>query len=158
MAQGDDVAHCYRHDNYVVGLGSGDELFDRCVDGLKSWRAHRMTWIHVLPENAALREGTVVIVAIGPSWLAVAAPCLVTEVVDSIDRFAFTYTTLPGHPEQGEETFQIFRTPDGEVRFEIIARSRPVSLLARASGPIGRGIQMSVSRAYLEALRRFVQD
>lgn len=158
MTKVDDFTSGYRHDNYSMNLGRGDELFSRCVDGLKSWRAHRMAWIHVLPDNAVLHEGAVVIVAIGPSWLAIAAPCRVTKVVDLSELFSFTYATLPGHPEQGEETFLITRSADGEIRFEISARSRPSSLLARSSGSIGRGIQVRVSRGYLRALRRFVQD
>ena len=58
--------------------------------------------------------------------------------------------TLPGHPESGEEAFLVVRVGDG-CEFRITAFSRPATLLARASGPLGRAVQRLVTDRYLAA-------
>jgi uncharacterized protein (UPF0548 family) len=154
----DEVPFGYHRDHFEIDLGDGDEAFARSVQGLKTWRAHRMAFLRMLPEGAELLVGANVIVALGLSRFSIAAPCRVIEVIDSPERFAFTYATLPGHPEQGEETFAVVRAHNGAVQFEITATSRPRSFLARASGPVGRRVQQRTSRAYLAALRRYVRQ
>lgn len=64
----------------------------------------------------------------------------------------FAYGTLPGHPERGEEAFVVERAGIAAT-FSIVAFSRPAALAARLGGPIARGVQRRVTRAYLDALR-----
>jgi uncharacterized protein (UPF0548 family) len=50
----------------------------------------------------------------------------------------------------GEEAFVVSRDRDG-CAFTITAFSRPATLLAKASGPVGRGVQHLVTGRYLAA-------
>jgi uncharacterized protein (UPF0548 family) len=70
--------------------------------------------------------------------------------------WGFAYGTLPGHPEQGEEAFVVSLDPEGSVRFEIRAFSRPASRLVELSGPIGRSVQRRATEGYLASLIRHV--
>ena len=95
-------------------------------------------------------------VTLGLRCCAIAAPCRIVGVIDEPNRWGFAYGTLPGHPEQGEESFHVRRTAGGEVSFEIVAFSRPAALLARLGSPVARIVQARVTRAYLEGVRLFV--
>jgi Domain of unknown function (DUF1990) len=65
----------------------------------------------------------------------------------------FTYRTLVGHPELGEETFSVGkRLATGEVWVELRSWSRPATLLARLAAPLVRRMQISAGRAALDHL------
>jgi uncharacterized protein (UPF0548 family) len=83
------------------------------------------------------------------------APCGIVYVVDEPGRFSFGYGTLPGHPEQGEESFVIKAAAAGQVRFDVNAFSRPAEALTRIGSPVARVIQRRVTNGYLVALRHF---
>ena len=82
--------------------------------------------------------------------------CRVVAVVDEPGEFKFAYGTLPVHPEQGEESFTVWRERDDRVSFEIVAVSRPRHPLARACRPIARWLQRSATDRYLAAMRSAV--
>lgn len=82
----------------------------------------------------------------------VTAACRVVLVVDEPDAFGFAYGTLPHHPESGEESFVVRRAPDGRVAVEIVAVSRPQTLLTKLAGPIGSLIQRRTAQQYLAGL------
>ncbi len=146
----------FHHDRFEIVLGQGPEIFQRAITGLKSWQAHRLPGMTVFPHDQEIRTGATVVITVGTPIAAIAAPCRVVGVIDGQTRWGFAYGTLPGHPEQGEESFAISLSPDETVRFEIDAFSRPGDPLVRLSGPIGRGIQRGGTGAYLRALKRFV--
>jgi uncharacterized protein (UPF0548 family) len=148
----------FHHDRYEAVLGQGPEAFGRAVTGLKAWKAHRLPGMRVFPDAQEIRSGATVVVTVGTPLAAIAVPCRIVGVIDGQTRWGFAYGTLPGHPEQGEESFAVSMTPDGDVLFEIEAFSRPADLLARLSGPIGRGMQRGGTGAYLGALKRFVEE
>ncbi len=72
-------------------------------------------------------------------------------VVDEPDRRGFSYGTLPGHPECGEEEFLLERAADGSLRLTVTASSRPATVLARAGGPVTGLVQRVMTRRYLRA-------
>jgi uncharacterized protein (UPF0548 family) len=146
----------FRLDRYNAVLGRGQHTFDRAVLGLQSWRTHRSTGMRVLPEDAEVRPGLTVVVAVGTPWLALAVPCRIVGVIDEPGRWGFAYGTLPGHPENGEEAFVVSIADDQSVRFDVTAFSRPASPVVRLSGPLGRAMQRRGSTGYLRALERFV--
>ena len=88
----------------------------------------------------------------GVEPLAMRAPCRVVYVIDEPRRRGFAYGTLPGHPESGEEAFILDHRDDGTIAFNIIAFSRPASILAKLAGPIGRIVQDAMTRRYFRAL------
>jgi uncharacterized protein (UPF0548 family) len=148
----------FRHDHYEADIGRGAAAYERAVAGLRQWKAHTARGIGVYPEGVEICMGATVIVMLGTSALALAAPCRIVGIIDEADRWGFAYGTLPGHPEQGEERFVVSRSTDEAVRFEITAFSRPGDRLTRLSGPIARTIQKKGTESYLDALRRYVTE
>lgn len=68
-------------------------------------------------------------------------------------RTGFTYRTLLGHPELGEETFAVEKDAEsGVVRVSLKSWSRPGTLLARACPPLVRHLQITASHAALKHL------
>lgn len=148
----------FHHDQFEDVVGEGAEAFQRAVTGLKSWKAHRLPGMRVFPADQVIRTGATVVLTLGTPIASVVAPVRVVGVVDGQTRWGFAYGTLPGHPEQGEESFAVSLSGDGIVHFEIEALSRPADPLVRLSGPFGRGVQRGATGAYLRALKRFVED
>jgi uncharacterized protein (UPF0548 family) len=143
----------YRHDRRALALGSGVEAWQAAKSALTDWKAHENAGVTVTPPRAPLTTGTTVTAAtqVGPLW--VIAPCRIVYTTDTPERFGFAYGTLPGHPEDGEEAFHVVREADETVRFEIVAFSRPASLLVRMGGPLSRAVQQRATGRYLEGLR-----
>lgn len=83
-----------------------------------------------------------------------------SRVVDVFDgpggagwRAGFTYRTLPGHPETGEETFAVEKDAEtGEVRFSLDNWSRPGHPLTRLFLPLARLLQRRASHAALRQM------
>jgi len=144
----------FRHDREVIELPARPDAFERGVDGLRCWAAHRGAGLRVGPDTSPVEGGTIAIAApVGP--VTAVAVCRVIAVVDEPNRYGFAYGTLPGHPERGEEAFVVERV-DARTTFTITAFSRPAELLARLGGPMTRRIQRSTTRRYLDALAGFV--
>ncbi len=148
---GESLPHGYRHDVYERSLGA-DGAFERAVSGLRKWEAHLGGGVDVVPPEAPLiaNETVLLLLRLGGLWTA--APCRIVYVVEDDDRFGFAYGTLPGHPETGEAAFVVHRAEGGDVLFSIRSFSRPSDPLARLAAPIGRRIQTTVTRRYLDAL------
>jgi len=67
----------------------------------------------------------------------------------------FTYRTLAGHPEVGEETFSVEKNlASGEVLVALRSWSRPGILLTKLGAPIARRTQVRSTRAALEHLQQ----
>lgn len=65
-------------------------------------------------------------------------------------RSGFVYQTLTGHPELGEEVFEVKKTASGAVVFRLEAWSRPRAWYVRLVAPVARWIQ---KRAAVSAFR-----
>jgi len=143
----------FHHVRMELRIGD-DDAFERAVTGLRTWVAHQGAGLRIYPNDPVVPDATVIaLTSMGP--MHIAAPCRIVAVFKESDRFGFSYGTLPGHPESGEESF-ILERRGGASHFTVRAFSKPVDPLARLAGPIGRVTQRSVTRHYLIALRRFV--
>ena len=131
-------------------VGKSPSAFDSAREALVNWRMHNMAG--VVAEVVPLEPGNDVVLStrIAGVWLLFA--CRIVAVADLDDRFGFTYVTLPGHPEQGEESFMAHRYRD-EVRLVIEATSRPSEPLARLVSPVTRVLQKRYTDKYFEAMR-----
>jgi uncharacterized protein (UPF0548 family) len=82
--------------------------------------------------------------------------CRVVYVVDEPTRAGFAYGTLRDHPVAGEERFLVELAPNGDVTFELLAFSRPNSLLFKLATPVTRRTQHAIGAAYVATLRLVV--
>jgi uncharacterized protein (UPF0548 family) len=139
----------YHHLEHRARVGTGRTVFERGAAALMSWEMHRAAGLRVTAEGDA-RPGERVVSRIAPG---IAAPCRVVYVIDEPSRRGFAYGTLPGHPESGEEAFIVEIDEADEVWFTVRAFTRPGTLLARISGPFGRGAQRLMARRYTTAMR-----
>ena len=142
----------YRHVRAARELGVGVDVFDEATRRLLTWEVHRRAGLTVRATAPQVQVGAVVVLGLGVGRLRVVAPCRVVRVVDEPRRRGFAYGTLPGHPERGEELFEVALQEDGRVRATITAFSRPATWWSRLGGPVGRRVQDLVTQRYLRAL------
>jgi len=142
----------YRHVTRTAQLGRGSETFDQCSAAVLSWEMHRRAGLVVHASHPVAQEGSVAALVFGASRLGLVLPCRVVYVVEEAQRRGFAYGTLPGHPEQGEESFIVVHEHDGSVVLRITAFSRPASALSRLGGPLTRWVQDWMTRRYLAAV------
>jgi hypothetical protein len=70
-------------------------------------------------------------------------------------RAGFTFRTLRGHPELGEETFYVEKdAATGAVRVGLLSWSRPGLWLTRLASPYARWVQVRACHAALDHLER----
>ncbi len=134
-------------------IGSGQRDLERVGVALRSWQVHRGAGLDVLgAPTADVGARVASLVRLGP--LLVWAPCVVTGVLDGPDVRGFTYATLPGHPEDGEEAFVARIGGDGVVRLQVRAIWRPSGLLTRLALPLTVVLQRRATVAYVDSARR----
>jgi uncharacterized protein (UPF0548 family) len=143
----------YRHDRWEADLGGFDEgRFGRAADALGRWEVQRGAGLTILADGPVEPNATFAMV-IGLPGGYVTAAGRVVYVVDEPQHFGFAYGTLPGHPEQGEEAFEVLRSRE-RLLFRVVAFSRPRHPLARLGAPVTRAFQLRINRAYLNAMRQ----
>jgi len=150
-ATGTALPDGYGHIGRNAVIGHGLDAFRAAGECLMTWEMHRRAGLQVTASSPRAATGTNVLVKLGPSWLPIEAPCRVLHTVEQHDRVGFTYGTLEGHPERGEESFSVL-LDDDTVRFVIIAFSRPASLASRLAGPLGRFAQGKILDRYQAAV------
>jgi uncharacterized protein (UPF0548 family) len=132
-------------DAHRVPIGHGARAFQIACDAVASWRPLKLGWTELCPQDAILREGTVVAILARHCGLWSLNACRVVEVIAEDappQRFGFAYGTLEGHVERGEERFLVELDPATDVVwYEIRAVSQPRALLARLASPLSRGLQ-----------------
>ncbi|MCX4979577.1 MULTISPECIES: DUF1990 family protein [unclassified Streptomyces] len=132
-------------------IGEGEAVFRRASEALMTWEMHReMSGVSITSDADKAAPGVDVIVGLGP----LKAPCRVVWTVEEYRRTAWAYGTLTGHPECGEEAFEITRTGDGTVWLTITAFSRGAKWYSRAGGPATRGLQHAYAQRCGKVLRR----
>jgi uncharacterized protein (UPF0548 family) len=141
----------YRETVVERTLGTGQACFQAAAKRLMTWEMHRRAGLMVVAEPRVSAGSVAVLrVRVGLWWID--APVRVVDVVDEPAVFGFTYGTLPGHPEEGEERFFVRRDANETVRAEIRAFSRPGRILTKIGGPMARRIQDRLTERYLDAL------
>ena len=141
----------YRRDQWSSLLGCGDDVFIRACNALRQWRVHEGAGLAVVADGPLVAGSIVAMSAPLPIGF-IDVVCRVVGVEVDADRFGFSYGTLSVHPEQGEESFTVTRSPGGDVVFHIVAVSRPHHLLARVGAPLARRLQRAATDRYLEAM------
>ena len=98
-----------------------DTDFDTAAERLFHWGLQRSGLFRVRPTHQVVERGAEVSLGLGPwHWR-----CRVVDVFWDEGRACFTYGTLPGHLERGEETFTVERLRDGRTLVLVDASSEP---------------------------------
>ena len=147
----------YRQDAFSREIGVGTDAFNRARTGLREWVAHSDSGVEVFPADAALAEGGTVAIVTRQLGLWILAACRIETVSDDASMFGFTYATLPGHPENGYESF-VVRLENETVFFDIDVVSKPGIPLVRFGRPVTRLLQRRATKAYLASLERRTRD
>lgn len=134
-------------------VGSGRDAFASAAETLLTWQVFPGAGLGVLADAPRVREGAVVVATLGRP-VGVSAPCRVVRLVETEHRAGFSIGTLPGHPEVGEEAFDLWLDPGGQVWFEVSSFSRPATALLRLAGPLVGLLQSRTVNDYLRALER----
>ena len=141
----------YHHLDAVRVVGQGRDWFDVAAGRVLTWQVQRRAGVSV----EAAREvglGVRAVLGVGMGRARLRAPVEVVVVTVEPDRVGFAYGTLAGHPERGEERFEVALLGDGAVEARIRAFSRPGRWFTRLAGPVGRGLQRAMVNRYLAAL------
>ena len=140
-------------------LGQGPTTFERARAGLERWGQFQLGWLEAFPNDTPIRSGeTVIVVArVFGMWWTNGARIVYTvdESGEPVARFGFAYGTLPDHVESGEERFLIEwdRNTD-QVRYDILAFSRPRHFLTRIGHRQARAMQKRFGQQSVAAMQR----
>jgi len=126
--------------------------FAAAGQALMTWQVQARSGLQILASSLRVDIAAVIVMRLGVGAVALNIPYRVVSVVDEPDSQGFSYGSLPGHPESGEESFLLHRTPGGVTTFTVSAFSRPASRLARLGGPLTTGVQRVMTGRYLRAL------
>lgn len=139
-------------------LGEGERCFAAACAAVGRWRPFDLGWVDLVPAEAPLAVGAVVATrtrVCGLWWLnACRVVALEDGAADGRRRFGFTYATLEGHVERGEERFRIELDGDGAVWYELTAVSRPAHWLTRLAYPWVRRLQRRFALDSLDVMAR----
>jgi uncharacterized protein (UPF0548 family) len=141
----------YAHLRRARVVGSGRNAFESAAEALLTWQVFSGTGLGVLADAPRVREGAVVVATLGRP-VGVSAPCRVVRLLETERRAGFSIGTLPGHPEVGEEAFDLWIDPGGQVLFEVTSFSRPALPVIRLAGPLVRLLQSRTVDGYLRAV------
>ena len=100
-------------------LGTGAACFEEATRRLMTWDMHRRAGLRVDVDGPAA-PGRDAVLGLRIGWWWIDAPVRVVEVIDTPALLGFTYRTLPGHPERGEERFTVSLEDDGTVSIGVI--------------------------------------
>ena len=149
----------YVVDRYGERLGRGEAVFARACDAIDAWRVYPSSWFRVYREgDAAPRPDLTFVTRIHHLGIWSLNSCRVIAVVDdrklTSARHGFSFGTLPGHEEQGEESFLVTwdRATD-EVAYQVVAFSRPRGRLTRLGYPVARLLQKRFAHDTCAAMR-----
>jgi uncharacterized protein (UPF0548 family) len=130
-------------------VGQGKELFQECSHLVLTWGIQTGAGFHVAHiKPVEVNQDNQLGLHFG--LFRTNAPCRVVYVIDEATRKGFSYGTVKGHPESGEESFIVELKPDGNVIFEIRAFSEPNRWFARLGSPLIRLLQQHVTWKYLD--------
>ena len=140
-------------------LGEGLATYGRVAQGILTWELQRRSGLRVRTESDLVVPGARVVSGFGVGPFRINAPCEVVWVHRPVpgggpQSAGFAYGTLPGHPERGEEAFEVSIDDRGTVLFKITAFSRHSNWFYAAGGILARAAQRHVTSRYIEAARQ----
>ena len=127
-------------DRVHAELGSGRRVYRQACDALRRWEPFDVGWVQVPWPDTPLEPGRTVVILVRVFGIWSLNACRIVHVFDQEDgalrRFGFSYGTLPGHAEAGEERFAVHWDRDSDrVSYDILAFFRPHRLVVRVAWP-----------------------
>jgi len=122
------------------------------ADAIRHWRGHDAAGIKRSPSLPNIVEGETLALAIPVGLISISATCRIVDVIDEPDRYGFTYSTLPHHPEDGEESFIVRRDEGGSVDVTVTAVWRPATVANNLFPPLTRFLQNRAINQYLDGI------
>lgn len=144
----------YRHVRRGVFVGHGVPVFAAARAGLAQWRVFQAAGLATRASAPAAAPDVEISNGLGVGPLRLWVPCRVVWLVDEPRRYGYAIGTLPGHPESGEEAFELTADERGSVWFEVRAFSRPATWYSRLGGPVTHALQDWMTGRYLRGLCR----
>ena len=142
----------YRDVQHERAVGQGEDAYRKVGYALMHWEIHRKAGFQVSAQHSAVRpDERVGLVMPFLGVLGVTAICKTVAVVAEGDTTGFAYGTLPGHPQEGEESFLLSHRPDDSVVLTIRAVSKPASALIKLAGPLAHAKQAGAAKKFLAA-------
>lgn len=147
---------CFESREY---LGEGLALYRRVAHGILTWELQRRSGLRVRTESDVVIPGARVVSGFGVGHFRINAPCEVVWVRhpapgEGPQSAGFGYGTLPGHPERGEEAFEVEIGADGRVFLKITAFSRHANWFYQAGGLLARAAQRHITSRYVGGARQ----
>lgn len=147
----DHLPRGYRHLELHVDAGHGRQRYEELAQQLLSWQLHARAGLSLQVSGERVQQGSILVATLPLGPFKINTRCRVVYLIDEDRRTGFAYGTLLGHPERGEERFQVELTDDERVIFRLRAFSRNAWLLARLGAPVSNRVQAMVNRRYLAA-------
>lgn len=138
---------------YGADVGVAGDLAE-AWQALSTWRVHRRAGLRVRSDGAAV-AGRRVELVLGPRLARLGGIDEVTEALATDDHARLTYRTLPGHAEQGEQTFAL-TVDGGRLHFRVSSESVTAHRLLAAFGTAARLGQQYMAMRYVGAMRRLL--
>jgi len=129
--------------------------FAAAAEAIQQWRGHDAAGIRRSPTQAKIVVGETLALAIPVGPISITATCRIVEVIDEPDRYGFTYSTLPHHPADGEESFIVTRHGDGSVDVTVTAVWRSATVANHICPPLTRFLQNRAINQYLDGIATF---
>ena len=145
-------------DHTRIKLGNGTTIFTTARSALENWQQFHLGWLEAFPSTTPICEGENISVVVRSLGLWILNACRIVRTFDEEGKFGFTYATLPGHVEMGEERFLIQRDDEGNIWYDILAYSRPRHPLARLGYPYARRLQKRFGRESAERMLKLANS
>jgi len=126
--------------------------FAAAAEAIRQWHGHEAAGIKRWPAQPEIRTGQTLALAIPVGPISFSATCRIVDVIDEPHRYGFIYSTLPHHPEDGEESFVVTQHADGRVDVAVTAVWRAVMLGNHLCPPLTRFLQNRAIIRYLDGI------
>lgn len=148
----------YRHVRRRIRVGEGRELLTAVAAGMRAWGIHRKAGLRVRADSDAPQTGSDFSAGVPLLGWTVWVPCRVVWMRHDPTRYGYGFGTLRGHPESGEEAFEVSIDSAGRVWFDLRAFSRPATRVTRLAGPVAVLLQARITDRYVAAARALGQS
>lgn len=158
-----DAPRGYILDHSRVQVGAGRQDYLLAKEAVRAWKMFDFDWLQLCWPDSPIAEGTTVAVLVRHLGFWSLNSCRIVYVMDEEDdtvhKFGFAYGTLDDHAERGEERFLVqWDQKDDSVCYDVLAFSKPNSVLATLAYPLTRALQKKFAIDSQNAMRNTVRS